>query len=740
MAYYSLNKWKKKLRESFTKILEKQEGRMKKNLILFLCLFIVFFFNRNFYAASYYPGKALKKNGTNLLLITIDTLRADRLSCYNPNFLKTPHIDALAARGTIFKRAFAHTSTTLPSHANILLGTTPLYHGVHDNFNFIIREEMVTLAEYLSEQGFATGAFVGAYPLDSRFGLAQGFMTYDDEYRRLHEDNFYSPERRAEEVINRAVDWIGRQTSPWFAWIHCYDPHIPYDPPEPFKSRFAKTPYNGEVAYVDQEMGRLFKYLESRNLVENTAIVFTGDHGESLGDHGEKTHAFFAYNSTLWIPLIISAPYLKPRSNTQTISHIDIFPTVCEILKLKKPAFLQGKSLLPAMKGKKLKARPVYFESLYSYYNRGWAPLVGFIRGDEKFIDSPIYEFYDLKADFNEKVNLFQPAQLRTYKDYLEGIIKDFSASENTSAKSKFDRKSLEKLQSLGYLSGYQVASNKKFTRADDIKVLLPIYYKTQDAWNTYKAGKTETAISVLQKILAEKNKVDMTYKRLAGIYSETGRTHEALEILEQGLEQYPSSYETFIDYIKTLNNAAKYSQVIKSIDESDFNAIDLDPELWYQLGLAYLHLKEYSQAIRAYEKTISLDPNYPEVFYNLGETYFALALKSKKRANLVKASEMYRKAIELDPTFPRPFNGLGKVYHSSGDISAAMEQWKKALKVDPDHSGSLFNLGMAYFEQQKFKEAYPYFTRYKKLYYNRLSPELKSNLERLIKRCLQVP
>jgi arylsulfatase A-like enzyme/Tfp pilus assembly protein PilF len=726
--------------EIFIKISEKQEPEMKKNLTLFLCLFVVFLFSRNFYAASYSPCKALKKNGTNLLLITIDTLRADRLSCYNPYFLKTPHIDALAARGTIFKRAFAHNSTTLPSHANILLGTTPLYHGVHDNFNFIIREEMVTLAEYLAEQGYATGAFVGAYPLDSRFGLAQGFTTYDDEYRRQHEDNFYSPERRAEKVINHAVDWIGGQTSPWFAWIHCFDPHVPYDPPEPFKSRFAKTPYDGEVAYIDQEMGRLFKYLESKNLIENTAIIFTGDHGESLGDHGEETHSFFAYNSTIWIPLIISAPELKPRSNTQTVSHIDIFPTVCEILKLKKPAFLQGKSLLPAMKGKKLKTRPVYFESLYSYYNHGWAPLVGFIRGDEKFIDSPIYELYDLKADFNEKVNLFQPAQIRTYKDYLERIIKDFSVPVNTSAKNKFDRKSLEKLQSLGYLSGYHVASNKKFTKADDIKVLLPTYYKTQDAWDTYKAGKTEDAISILRKILAEKNKIDMAYNRLARIYSETGRIQEALKILEQGLEQFPSSYKTFIDYIRTLNNAAKYSQVIKVIDDSGFVGIDLDPELWYQLGLAYLHLREHSQAIKAYEKTIFLDPNYPEVFHNLGETYFALALKSKKRADLVKASKMYRKAIELDPTYPKPFNGLGKVYHSSGDISAAIEQWKKALKVDPDHSGSLFNLGMAYFEQQKYREAYPYFTHYKKLYYHRLSLELKSNLERLIKRCIQAP
>jgi len=722
---HSLNRWRKKL-------------SVKKNLTLFLSFYAVCIFTHNNYAAAYLPGKAAKKNAPNLLLITIDTLRADRLSCYNPNTPKTPNIDALAVRGTRFNRAFAHTSTTLPSHANILLGTTPLFHGVHDNFNFIIREEMVTMAEFLAEQGYNTGAFVGAYPLDARFGLAQGFGTYDDEYKRFHENNFYSPERRAGEVIDHAVAWIGRQKSPWFAWVHCYDPHVPYDPPEPFKSRFPEAPYDGEVAYIDQELGRLFNYLEDQDLKENTVIVFTGDHGESLGDHGEETHAFFAYNSTIWIPLIISDPGLKPQTTTQTVSHIDIFPTICDILKLKKPAFLQGASLLQAMKGRKLKARPIYFESLYPYYNRGWAPLVGYINGDEKFIDSPIYELYDLKVDFNEKVNIFKPHETSTYKKILERLIQDLTSADSSKAKNRFDRTAMEKLASLGYISGFQAAGNKKFTKADDVKVLLPIYNKAEEAWTAYQTGKTETAIVMLRKIIAANNKIDTAYKRLAGIYSETGRVLEAIEVLEQGLEQFPTSYETFIDYLKTLNNAERYSQVISAIKDSDFLESDMDPEIWFQSGLASLRLKEYPIAIAAFEKTISLDPNYPEAFYNLGEIHFFLGIQSKNRNELTAASKMYQKAIELDPTYPKPFNGLGKVYHTSGNIEAAITQWKKALQIDPDHSGSLFNLGMIYFEQQRFKEAYPCFVKYKKLYYSRISPELQRNLDRLLKRCMQ--
>ncbi|MCK4337509.1 MAG: sulfatase, partial [Candidatus Aminicenantes bacterium] len=335
--------------------------------ILFLCIFLS--------AALFASPSSLKKNPDkgrlNVLLISIDTLRADRLSCYSRKHIRTPNIDSLAEKGVLFSRAFANTPTTLPSHAGILTGTTPLYHGVHENGTFVLQEDFLTLAEHLKSFEYSTGAFIGAYPLDSKFGLAQGFDVYNDDYSSPSSEGLAYVERKAGEVVDQALEWLKTSKSPWFLFIHCFDPHTPYEPPEPFKTKNKNHLYEGEIAYVDNVLEHLLNYLEEKDLYDKTLIVFTGDHGESLGQHGEKTHGFFAYNTTLWIPLLISAPGVKPGRVDQYVSHIDIFPFVCDILKIKKPSFLQGISLLPAIKGKKLAKRPIYFEALYPYYSRG---------------------------------------------------------------------------------------------------------------------------------------------------------------------------------------------------------------------------------------------------------------------------------------------------------------------------------------------------------------------------------
>ncbi|GAJ11563.1 unnamed protein product, partial [marine sediment metagenome] len=234
----------------------------------------------------------------------------------------------------------------------------------------------------------------------------QGFDTYDDDMDRPPFQDFMSEERRGEVVVERALGWLKKRDAPWFLWIHCWDPHDPYEPPEPFLTQYKENPYTGEVAYVDFVLGRFFAYLEENNLFEDTLVIFTGDHGESLGQHGEKTHGFFAYNTTIWIPLIITSPGFEKRRVEHYVSHIDIFPTVCDILNLEKPSFLQGVSLVPVLKGKKVPQRPIYFESLHAYYRKGWAPLRGFVFNKEKYIRSPIPELYDLGADFDEKNNL----------------------------------------------------------------------------------------------------------------------------------------------------------------------------------------------------------------------------------------------------------------------------------------------------------------------------------------------
>ncbi|MBM3285391.1 MAG: sulfatase, partial [Candidatus Aminicenantes bacterium] len=354
-------------------------------------------------ASSRPAGKKPPGNPFHVLLITIDTLRADRLSCYGSDRVETRTIDGLAGKGVLFTRAFAHTPTTLPSHTNILLGTTPLVHGVHDNANFIVDKKFPNLATHLKSYGYATGAFVGAFPLDSRFGLTQGFDVYDDNYGTPASQEFTFVERKAEVVVEQALAWLNerRQNQKWFLWIHCFDPHQRYLPPEPFLSQYRDRPYDGEIAYVDFALKKLFAYLGERDLARNTLIVFTGDHGESLGEHGESTHGYFAYNATIRIPLLIAFPGVRQGRVDQNVAHIDIFPTVCDVLGIEKPGFLQGVSLLPAINGKKLPGRRIYFESLYPYFSRGWAPLQGYIEGKEKFIETPNPEVYDLEADFD---------------------------------------------------------------------------------------------------------------------------------------------------------------------------------------------------------------------------------------------------------------------------------------------------------------------------------------------------
>jgi arylsulfatase A-like enzyme len=293
---------------------EKGEGRKNKFTppLIFFFLSIIFSLSTTYAHSS---GELIPKEKLNVLLISIDTLRADWLSCYGSKHLKTENIDGLAEKGVLFSRAFANTSTTLPSHTNILLGVTPPYHGVHDNSSFVVREEFLTLAEHLKVYGYSTGAFVGAFALDSRFGLDQGFDIYDDEFEDKKTKKSSEVERKAEKVIENTLAWLKKQEEPWFLFVHCWDPHGPYEPPEPFLTQYKDHP------------------LEENNLFKETLVIFTGDHGESLGQHNEDTHGFFAYNTTIWIPLIVISPGLEKRRVAHYVSHIDIFPTVCEILK-----------------------------------------------------------------------------------------------------------------------------------------------------------------------------------------------------------------------------------------------------------------------------------------------------------------------------------------------------------------------------------------------------------------------
>jgi len=684
-----------------------------------------------------FSKKNKDKAGYNVLLITIDTLRADRLSCYSRKYLKTPNIDSLAEKGILFTKTFAHTSTTLPSHTNILLGTLPIYHGVHDNSTFIVKEKFLTLAEHLKNSGYSTGAFVGAYPLDSRFGLTQGFNIYDDEYGNQHSQKLTYVERNAGKVVDNALNWLKSQKEPWFLWIHCFDPHYPYEPPEPFKTQYSGDPYNGEVAYVDFVMGKLFGYMRENDFFDKTLIIFSGDHGESLGQHGEQTHGYFAYNSSIWVPMIVSIPGIKPGRVHQQVGHIDIFPTVCDVLAIEKPSFLQGVSLLPAIRGKKLPRRLIYFESMYPYYSRGWAPLKGYIYGRDKFIDTPIPELYDLEKDFDELKNLAETNKLEKYQKKLAQIVKNLSIPEEDEEKmSKIDRESVAKLRSLGYISSPQILKEKSFGLQDDIKILLPFHYKVTKAMDLYKKGNVNKGFELLKEVIMERKDIDIAYSNLATLYKEQGKLKEALEVLELGLEHLPSSYEVFLTYINYLINAGQYDKVIEALNTKSFRQMEYDPEIWNYLGVAYMSKGDFEKALEAYKMALSLDNEYSVVFNNLGTVYLFLFLKTKNSQSYRESIQNFKKAIELDPDYATAYNGLGGAYLQVGNLDGAIYCLEKAVELQPDFSNAIYNLGLAYLGKGYKERALDVFKRYKENYYRFLSLSEKSKLEVLIQKC----
>jgi arylsulfatase A-like enzyme/Flp pilus assembly protein TadD len=671
----------------------------------------------------------------NVLLITVDTLRADHLGCYGDKGIRTPAIDALAARGVLFARAFAHTPSTLPSHANILLGLTPNAHGVRDNSNFIVREDFLTLAEWLKAQGYATGAFVGAFPLDSRFGLVQGFDVYDDNYGSQGPTDMTFVERKGDVVVGKALEWLEGRTGPWFVWVHLFDPHQPYEPPEPFRSQYPGNPYDGEIAFVDSALGKLLDFLEDRDLRDRTAVIFTADHGESLGEHGESTHGYFAYNATLHVPLILALPGAKPARVEANVCHVDVFPTVCGLLGKKEPQGLQGRSLLPLVRGQGLAARPVYFEALTAYYNRNWAPLRGYIQGREKYMDSPIPEVYDLDKDFGELDNVAGRADLAKTKKTFAELVRSESSPLADKAGQNMDRTTAEKLRSLGYLASPQTPKRVDFTAADDLKTLFPYHNKWTKATAAYHAGRAEEGIALLKEIIAERKDFHLAYTYLANFYQEQKRPGDAEAVLREAYGYNPGSFRIMTALGIIMIDNGRFDEAIGLLEKS-LGIIDFDPETWNYIGVAYWNKGLYDEALKAYDQALSLDLNYAIVFNNRGSLYLSRYLKGRQAEDLAKAAADFRKSVELDPKYASAWNGLGVTLRQSGDMDGALAAWKKAVELKPDFGFALYNLGLGFLGKGDKTEALKCFARYKELAYAALPPQDKARLDELIRKC----
>ena len=401
----------------------------------------------------------------NVILITIDTLRADRVSSYGSKDVETPTLDGFADEGVRFANAASTVPFTLPAHTSILTGLYPPGHGVRENVGYTVGEELTTLAEALSAHGWSTAGFVSAFVLDSRWGIAQGFDHYFDDFDLSSFDetpNLSAVQRSGAETIAAAETWFEERDdkAPFFVWLHLYDPHDPYTPPEPYLSQHPGRPYDGEVAYTDALLGGFRQFLEGRGLLDDSLVILTGDHGEGLGDHGESSHGFFIYDSTIHVPLIIRPPgaFAGGRVVDTAVSHVDLYPTVLDAVGIDLPQPVHGTSLMAFVTGEDPPMdREVYSESLYPLLHYGWAPLRSVRTDQYKLISAPRPEVYNLVGDPREGRDLAaaRPVLLTDLETRLAGLRSAIDIGEGSDAPSPdLDPQTLAQLQALGYAAG----------------------------------------------------------------------------------------------------------------------------------------------------------------------------------------------------------------------------------------------------------------------------------------------
>ena len=610
-----------------------------------------------------------------VILITIDTLRADALGFAGNRGVQTPFLDRIASESVVFTNAHAHNVVTLPSHVNILTGLYPYQHGVRDNAGYVLDPKFRTLAPLLKERGYATGAFVGAFPLDARYGLPPGFDIYDDRYPEgAGKLDFKVPERSADEVLSLATKWWSGQSGKRFVWIHLYDPHAPYAPPGEFASRFASAPYLGEVAYVDsaieKHLGPLLK--SDREIL----LVITADHGEALGDHGELTHGLFAYESTLKVPLLVRDPRTtKARVEKRSARHIDIAPTILARAGAAKPADLLGKSLLEFDEPD----RSSYFESLSASLNRGWAPLVGLIDQGHKYIDLPIPELYDLASDPAETKNLFD--ERRRVTNQLRKILADSAPSGAAPRNVSPDQAA--QLLSLGYVSGN--AAKKSYTVADDPKNLIDVDALIHRMIEAYQLGQHEQALKTAHEVVRRQPDMPMGREMLAFMQQTTEQPEAGIATLREAIARGNATDGMKMRLGLMLSESGHAKEAVDVLAPFS-NSTDVD--LLNAYGIALSDLGRHGEALRQFQRVLEIDATNATAYQNRG----IVALRSGDAAT---AEQSLGRALQLDPTLPLALNTLGVIYAQSGRDGEAIEVWRKAIDIEPKLYDALFNLAV---------------------------------------------
>jgi len=637
----------------------------------------------------------------NILLVTIDTVRADHVGCYGAVNVKTPTIDSLARDGILYERALSQVPLTWPSHVNILTGTYPFHNGVQDFTGQPLAAEFRSVAQAFSEHGYATAATISSFVLNRSWGLARGFAHYDDAFsgNAFLESGVGLVERKAEESVDRSLAWFrGRPAKPFFFWLHLYDPHSAYDPPEPFRSEYRGHLYDGEISFADAQLGRLIAWMKQNRLYDNTAIVLLSDHGESLGEHGEKEHGFFIYNSTIHVPLIIKpvAAGARGRRVSDVVEITAAAPTLLQLAGITDRISKQfdTASLLP-----KPKPGAAYSETMYPLSSFGWNPLRSLESGDYHYVEAPRPELYNVRSDLGEQHNLIaaQPATAAALKQQLEQRV-SLRAAARPPGGTAADDAVTEKLRALGYLAYRSPLSAEALGKPlPDPKDKIRVVESILQASDLLRVGQVDQAEALLKKVQAEDPNLYVIPFMLGEEALDRQQWAEARAQLQRALELNPEFDQAMTALGRALHELGQDAEaetwVRKAIEKNSRNF-----RAWYELGWIQARTKP-AESLLALHKTIEIQPNFALAYREIGMIEF-------QAQDYDDAARHLQQAVNLGLSKPYLLNYLGIAYSRTGKLQKAVAIYRQALQQKPDLAEAHLNLGFVYERMQQTAQA----------------------------------
>lgn len=636
----------------------------------------------------------------NILFITIDTIRADHLSCYGYKKIKTKNIDDIAARGILFTNAFCQVPLTLPSHVSIMTGLFPNHHGVRNNGSYIFDKKSETLAQVLKSQGYKTAAFISAYVLDRRFGLDYGFDLYDDEVpiNPLSPHNLEA-ERKAEEVSKKAIQWLKNNgNNKFFLWIHYYDPHSPYSPPKEYRDKY-EDPYDGEIAYVDDQIGLVINSLKEINAYSDTLIIIVGDHGESFGEHKEFTHGMFLYDATIHIPLIIKFPkYNKPKKINSLVRSIDLFPTILELLHLRNHK-VDGRSLIPLINfSSNQKDLWNYAETLYPNSFK-WASLFSIRNNEWKLIEAPKPELYNLAKDPEENFNfiLKYPDKAKKLRELLQAV----KENEKSSTANYIDAETREKLQALGYISSYSKID--KSEELPDPKDKIEYWLLLRKA--QFLLGKNpEEGLEILINLNSEDTYTAAYSKTLSSYFQKIKDWDNAIYYINEAIKRDNDNSFYWYDLAYCYAKKGMLDEAMMAVQQS-IALYENNPEAYNLRGTLLVYKNYIDEALENFMKALENDLKNSTALANIGNIYF-------KKQEFQKAEYFYQESLKYNPSNPNTLNGLGVISMHNKNYLKAIDYFKRALEADPEFYECYFNIALAYISLKEYSQSRKYLER----------------------------